>query len=148
LLRRRNPEQAGDRRRDQVWPDVTPFWTTGPLRGDIWCGESSSPFTLAQSASALRTVRGFVNTACIALVAARWVPSPKAPASAVRIACWSRSVNRGVLGCPFGLPDCPGFQDRRFLRLAAFGINSENTTGSLFHHCSERAWPRRLPGGR
>jgi len=45
-------------------------------------------------------------------------------------------VNRGLLGRPFGLPDWPGFQGRRFLRLAAFGINSENTTGSLFHHCS------------
>jgi hypothetical protein len=36
------------------------------------------------------------------------------------------------------LPDRLGVQGRRFLRLAAFGINSENTTGSLFHHCSER----------
>jgi hypothetical protein len=44
-----------------------------------------------------------------------------------------------LLGRPSGLPDCPGFQGRRFLRLAAFGINSKDTTGSLFHHCSERA---------
>lgn len=75
------------------------------MRGDIQCGESSSPFNLAKSSRALRTVRGLVNTACIALIAAPWVPSPKAPASAVRIACWSRSVNRGALGRPFGLPD-------------------------------------------
>jgi hypothetical protein len=63
--------------------------TGGPglLRGDIRCVESSSPFNLAQSSRALRTVRGLVITACIALIAARWVPSPKAPASAVRIAC-------------------------------------------------------------
>jgi hypothetical protein len=47
-----------------------------------------------------------VNTACIALIESRWAPSPKAPATAVRI--------------------------------AAFGINSEDTSGSLFHHCSER----------
>jgi len=67
--------------------------------------DPSSPFNLAQSSRALRTVRGLVNTACIAVIAAPWVPSPKAPASAVRIACWSRSVNLGALGRPFGLPD-------------------------------------------
>ena len=77
----------------------------GPWTGTIRCAESSYLFNLAQSSRALRTVRGLVNTACIALIESRWVPSPKAPASAVRIACWSRSVNLGALGRPFGLPD-------------------------------------------
>jgi hypothetical protein len=33
------------------------------------------------------------------------VASSKIPASAATITCWSRSVNFGSLGRPFGLPD-------------------------------------------
>src|SRR4029453_17133377 len=45
---------------------TTATWVPGLLRGDIRCGESSSPFNLARSSRALRTVRGLVNTACFA----------------------------------------------------------------------------------
>jgi hypothetical protein len=38
---------------------------------DVRCDESSSPFNLAQSSMALRTVRGLTNRAFIVLIAAR-----------------------------------------------------------------------------
>jgi hypothetical protein len=68
-------------------------------------GLSSSPVNLPANSSALRTVRGVVKAVRNALVAARRVASSKIPASAATIRCWSRSVNLGALGRPFGLPD-------------------------------------------
>jgi Strictosidine synthase-like, N-terminal/Strictosidine synthase len=66
----------------------------------------------AKKATALLTGT-LVNTACIALIEARRAPSPRAPASAVRIACWSRSVNLGAPRPPVrvaGLTRFPGPQ--------------------------------------
>jgi hypothetical protein len=53
--------------------------------------------------------------------------------SELEVASVSR-IDRGALGRPCCRID-PFPQDRGFLRLAAFSINSESTTGSLFHHC-------------
>src|SRR4029450_494007 len=49
---------------------------------------------------------------------------------------WSGRTNSadGVLGCRLD----PFSRAADFLRLAAVGINSEDTTGSLFYHCSEQ----------
>jgi hypothetical protein len=65
----------------------------------------NSPFNRAANSSALRTVRGVVKAARSTLIAPCRVASSKSPASAATITCWSRSVNRGALGRPFGLPD-------------------------------------------
>ena len=112
-------------------------WMLNVIGGPVSRREGpSSPLNLAQSSTAFRTVRGFVSTTRKALTAACWVSAPKRPARASRTTCRSLSVNLGALGRPFGLPDWPGFQGRRFLRLAVFGIALENTAGSLFHHCS------------
>src|SRR5262245_29692789 len=72
----------------------------------------------------------------MALTATRSVPSPKAPASAARTTCWLRSANLGARGLPLrvaGLTRPPGAQIPETGRL---WHRLEDTTESLFHHCS------------
>jgi hypothetical protein len=76
-----------------------------PQTPDVATGCRVLRSTLAANSNALRAVRGVVKAARSTLIAPCRVASSKSPASAATIPCWSRSVNRGALGRPFGLPD-------------------------------------------